>query len=735
MVFYRWCVLVAITMTWRFPCSWPALWFGFVDRFYRKSNNETDGNQTYDNQTLSNVIAPVTLNESNETIRADVAASMRFHDQVEIAHKGMVAVDKQFAAERFEHERLSIQLKGERLLISHLAAQHHRIVCEVMGMLEAIDSPLAVRARYQDGCGNISDGFLEQSVPNGFRRTAKQYMSQLARQAHISALLAVADEELVMLNNTEATELRRECASRDREESRLNDQVPKEREHLKVKILKETHAQLEQHPGLTEDGHFNLTALRMAGARHAIKWWVHSGWERLRLEFANDWRAAIRAMYVRRQRTCAAFVNRHRKHTPRARALEHYVASRVRTLNSTLHGTFGISLDIVGHHASSVADQGVQVVTEVAVVFSQLLVQTGLARGIAGILFASLRWCVAATRFFYRGLEAAWGTATTMIESTPRFYPSVRENPTIALVVALFTPLALALLIKVILLPIIAFLGHIAIDIKRLFGLIVGMARLREKALQNELAIVRSQLAVREEKLTAAAREIAAAKEASRESSAAHVAKLSALRDDIAKLAQRLVDREREFAGDMASVRQQLGEATAELGRAKADALDAAASAFRAKDDEAAAARLEVEAARQSEAAASKALEKAREDNNSLVARSNSLQRTLESLKHDLGRVTRESDKQRCATQRLRMTLTEAIDDRDRALAAKEEWREVASFPSTVDKIDKASAKENELRRIISKLTFSLQEKDMQLDTQRATAKALQQELSSSKRA
>lgn len=93
---------------------------------------------------------------------------------------------------------------------------------------------------------------------------------------------------------------------------------------------------------------------------------------------------------------------------------------------------------------------------------------------------------------------------------------------------------------------------------------------------------------------------------------------------------------------------------------------------------------------------ATRALTQAREEKNTLVTKSNSLQRTLESLKHDLARMSRELEKQRIATQQLRMSLTEAIDDRDKAIAAKEEWREVASFPGIIDKLDKASVKENE---------------------------------------
>lgn len=177
----------------------------------------------------------------------------------------------------------------------------------------------------------------------------------------------------------------------------------------------------------------------------------------------------------------------------------------------------------------------------------------------------------------------------------------------------------------------------------------------------------------------------------------------------------------------------------------------AATSAFDAKRREAELARVELQITRESEKSANKSLESACDEKNSLIAKSNSQQRTLESLKQDLGRMTRESEKQRCSTRQLRMSLTEAIDDRDKAIAAKEEWREVASLPGSIDKLDKASAKEHErvfldmlprcnpmhasrLRRIIAKLTFSLQEKDIQLDAQRATARALQRELATSKR-
>lgn len=85
-------------------------------------------------------------------------------------------------------------------------------------------------------------------------------------------------------------------------------------------------------------------------------------------------------------------------------------------------------------------------------------------------------------------------------------------------------------------------------------------ARRREKALKNDLAIVRTQLAVKEEKLNAAVREIAAAKAANRETNALHIAQLVNLRENVSRLAQRLVEQEREFQEDMATVKSALSE-------------------------------------------------------------------------------------------------------------------------------------------------------------------------------
>ena len=81
-----------------------------------------------------------------------------------------------------------------------------------------------------------------------------------------------------------------------------------------------------------------------------------------------------------------------------------------------------------------------------------------------------------------------------------------------------------------------------------------------------------------------------------------------------------------------------------------------------------------------------------------------------------------------------RQQLRDARAQADSALAAKDEWRELATAPAAVDKIAKASAKENELRRLIAKLTFALQEKDMQLDAQRLTNRALSTQLEKAER-
>lgn len=256
----------------------------------------------------------------------------------------------------------------------------------------------------------------------------------------------------------------------------------------------------------------------------------------------------------------------------------------------------------------------------------------------------------------------------------------------------------------------------------------------RDRLQQNELAIVKSKLAVREEKLQTAVRQIEAAKAASRASLDAHMAKLSEQRDAVSSLSRRLAEREAELGDDFAALRRDFEGAFKALQQGAADRSAAAEAAFATLARQAEIGRAELRAARDARAKAETELEAATEGKNALVARSNSLQRTLESLKHDLGKTTRESEKQRLASQRLRMTLTEAIDDRDRAIAAKDEWREIVSQTNSVDKLDKASAKEHELRRIISKLTFSLQEKDIQLDAQRATAKALQTELMSPNR-
>lgn len=85
-------------------------------------------------------------------------------------------------------------------------------------------------------------------------------------------------------------------------------------------------------------------------------------------------------------------------------------------------------------------------------------------------------------------------------------------------------------------------------------------ARRREKALKNDLAIVRTQLAVKEEKLNAAAREIAAAKAANRKTNALHIAQLVNLREDVSRLAQRLVEQEREFQEDVATIKAALSD-------------------------------------------------------------------------------------------------------------------------------------------------------------------------------
>lgn len=432
------------------------LWIGFVREYKKLAAAELhDSPGIVINASRSESEPSIARDTDDEALQADVSACEEFHAAVESVHKTVSALNQHLDLAKFESERLQSQLQAERVLAAHLANQQQYIACELARICLAIGLTLPL-ANPVPNCmqGKLPVRTMSFILPGG----AAQFISKIAHQAHTSALLAVSAEEFSIINNTEASQLRVDCTARGRDVANIKKQSPADAKHLKDQASKTTRGHLEQLPGLTEDGRLNLTALNAAMSRHATKWWITSGWEKLRVDTASDWRASFRAVCARRYKSWVVFITRHRMHTTSVRLLEASFWYHVARINTAVHTTTGASLGRQARRLGNVLDQSVQVVTEVGVLVGRLCQgienQLGFASLIIRGLSLSARWFWSAStrvatslgRWTFASASALskrFRIATSIIQQSPGYPATAQEHPAAALLFVLVAPLAL----------------------------------------------------------------------------------------------------------------------------------------------------------------------------------------------------------------------------------------------------------------------------------------------------
>lgn len=354
MLFVRWTVVAVFVLSYVMRDCWPTF------RAAHVSENTTKLE-----------CASVEDEIASPNVSADLAAADELHDQIEAVHEAAGRVDRELEAADIEHLRLLALLNAERVLFAQLAAQQHMLLCEVASMSELIGSSVASLFE-RDSCQFRDAADVESALPGASQQSARVFGTQIARQGQIASLLAIAEEDLRIINTTDASVLRRDVTARERDISRLNVQLPKDKKSLNDRRVKQQHAQLHRHPGLTSDDRLNATALAAALARHAAKWWVARGWERFLVNLRKDWRSTLRAMCWRKRVVWARWFAHHRKQTRLVVNLETFVWAHVQRVNASSVARLGITLDTVVATMSDVGGQGVQIGVELFVVLAQL---------------------------------------------------------------------------------------------------------------------------------------------------------------------------------------------------------------------------------------------------------------------------------------------------------------------------------------------------------------------------
>lgn len=410
-----------------------------------------------------------------DSLQADINASKEFHAEVQSMHKDIVSLSRKLDTAKFDQERLLLRMTAERLLLAHLIEEQQFLICEVANIRNAVGRSISFVEQVPN-CGPTNQPGARLSL--SLHDSAAQFTSQLAHQARTSALLAVAQEDLLIINKTQATQLRQDCKTRGRDVSQLQKQLPADSKRFSDEATKKAHAQLGQHPGVGEDGFLNLTALTAALSQHVAKWWIMSGWGRFSNDLSKDWQSCLRATYARRRKLLLIFVTRHRKHTGTVKIVEAYLISQFARTNSTFNDIFGISLQATLHQLWNAVDQCIQVITEVAVVIGHLCThieaELGIAQSFFNLVSSIAKW---AWFYFRQGLIAvAFGAvvsasiferrfrrATAIIEVSCSF-PTACGHPGITLLVLLLAPIIAAVLAPLLLYPL-----RYAISIQRLF--------------------------------------------------------------------------------------------------------------------------------------------------------------------------------------------------------------------------------------------------------------------------
>lgn len=448
----RWLLLACGLVVYPLCLSWAHFRNGFVREFQRllleerKVEVQIIGGGLFIDTTSRNTVTEKDC-DNNETLAADISAAKEFHAQVESAHKNVTSLNRQFDRAKFDHDRLLAQMNAETVLVAHLTQLHRFLICELAKMHESL----------LESTADCADEEGTPTLPDSSFLIDGRFASLLFQQAQTSALLAVAEEDLQIINTTEISQLRKDCAARGKDVDRIKAQLPDDAKGYRVQFLKTSHAQLDQHPGIDRTGRLNSTAVVLALRLHLGKWWVWSGWERLRLDAVKDWYTTLCAVYARRKKYWATRIAQHRKHTHSVKSIESYVVSKYVKANQTAFAVSGISLDSTARFLASVFDQGLQVATEIAVVIGHAMVQIDDHFDIAGALFrftvsslyilyvVTTRLCYAfwlCTERVTPVVSARFWTAASIVRNSRSFPPTAREHSAATLLFILLAPIA-----------------------------------------------------------------------------------------------------------------------------------------------------------------------------------------------------------------------------------------------------------------------------------------------------
>ena len=407
---------------------------------------------------------------------AELVAAKEFHKEVEAMHKGFSAAKDRSGWIELEYRRLLVDLQYEFRLLSALEARRQYLLSEAAGIARVRGLPFA-------GAFREEGGVVILDAPKIFAQEALRSLSPDVAQAtkeqvQLSAMLSVTRDEILSLNLTEARSMREDRDKKKKDVARLRDLLPKEEQELEVRVRKTTAAQLDQHPAITDDGHFNATALVAAMKVHFKTHWLRHGWQQAKVDFQRDYRLYLSRLWTQwKQRRYAAWQH-HKRHTPIVLRATVFLEDKTRLVRS-----------VPGVNASCyllllVADQCYQALLELAVCASELaqtldaqlgLLNIGLAfftrlsAFISGTLAPRLRDAsMAALDAAKRSLRSA---AKILRHRLP---PSLRSNAQALILSALLAPVEIKVA-RSLLAPPVRLLSNCIADVKWILASLLAL--------------------------------------------------------------------------------------------------------------------------------------------------------------------------------------------------------------------------------------------------------------------
>ena len=449
----RWCLLLGTVFVYT---TWEDL--PEVARSYRAeyTNLTTTKTTTAEEPPYNHTVLE---DEANATVAEDLSAAKEFHAEVELLSKGLTAASERSDVVELEYRRLRAELVMELREFQKLTELHNYLAAEAKGIVQVRGDPVAIKdlgAEFQD-------------------------------QMQLMAMLSVTEDELYLLNNTEARTLRMDRDKKDKEVDRFKEVVPREERQLHQRIQTTTAAQLEQHPAITEDGRFNVTAFRVSLKIHAWTYWRWSGWERACFDITKDWRLYVRRVWTQWTHRRYAALQWHRRHT-----------SLVMGLEARWHQIFVVDSwsYFVGRAVGSVfMDAGLLVTDQYSQALAELWTCASEMYSVIDTQFHVTHRSLAAATFVARSLRDAVGwlsqktqhlvrRAAQSLRQNDRYPPLIRANPQPAVLAVLLSPIEIRLAYSLITLPIRVLGGCLFDLLALLWFLVYGLPRrlLRKKS-------------------------------------------------------------------------------------------------------------------------------------------------------------------------------------------------------------------------------------------------------------